>query len=340
MDRVEGYSRSVVSRRALLKGAVLAAGGVALATAGLIPTNLAAVAASMAGGGNWEKLSPSRSPSKRSYAAMAPDMKTGSIVLFSGLGADPDTWLYDGKNWNQVAANGPPARSGSATAYDPGSNAVLLFSGLGGGQFLEDTWSWDGTRWTAVPSSHTPAPRAGAAIAVDPVSGKLLLFGGYNDRGYLDDTWTWTGSDWALATSRSNPPDSFGGSLGIDPAGLLVLIGGSNSAMGVPTPTGSWHWTGHEWVSSSGQSLSRATFAATALVPTSQSFMRVGGLQDGSVSDEALLWSHGSPKTIGAVRPTARAYAAMAYEPRSGGFLLFGGQDEAGLLGDSWLWTP
>jgi hypothetical protein len=70
----------------------------------------------------------------------------------------------------------PPARSGAAMAYDSTAGITVMFGGAGsGGQVLTDTWTWDGSAWTA--AARGPGTLAGARMVDDPANGGVLLIG-------------------------------------------------------------------------------------------------------------------------------------------------------------------
>jgi hypothetical protein len=135
----------------------------------------------------------------------------------------------------------------------PLGEQIVLFGGTGASGLLSDTWSWDGTAWTEVPTTG-PSPRAYAPMA--PIGGLLVLFGGIGGSGALSDTWTWqagNGSFWRqiVGTGPSarepNPMVFLVGApndLGLD--GSIVLFGGSGMT-GSPPLGDTWIWDGAEW---------------------------------------------------------------------------------------------
>jgi hypothetical protein len=139
-------------------------------------------------------------------------------------------------------------------AFDPPTNQVVLF---GGGAFvsLDDTWTWDGTRWTPLHPKHHPGAREHATMAYDTANRQLVLFGGDSDDGTgqprrLSDTWTWDGTDWAQLTSPTNPPASVTPHMAYDPATQRIVL--VTQACGCqpnedPSKTQTWTWDGHQW---------------------------------------------------------------------------------------------
>jgi hypothetical protein len=164
-------------------------------------------------GANWTQLPTAWAPSGHGAypGAIAYDSARKSAVLF-GHFADytPATWTFDGKNWSVPGA--PPSAASSARTNgsgsssllfamvgDPARSNVLLFGQAG------DTWTWDGTTWTAKHPAHSPSPRQWPAMTYDPVHQQIVLFGGETGTNLpsvglgtdLNEIWTWNGVDWA-----------------------------------------------------------------------------------------------------------------------------------------------
>nr|MDA8292961.1 hypothetical protein [Actinomycetota bacterium] len=82
-----------------------------------------ATASTIAPTATWTKQSPTTSPSARSFASMAYDPATGTMVLFGGDGSSgllADTWTWNGTTWTkQSPTTSPSARYGASMAYDP-----------------------------------------------------------------------------------------------------------------------------------------------------------------------------------------------------------------------------
>lgn len=205
----------------------------------------------------WAQRTLAVSPAARFGHAMATDYLNLSAVLFGGVGlngATNDTWVWGGLTWqHQTLAVSPERRSYHAMAYDPARLRVVLFGGFDqAGQLVNnDTWEWDGTTWTRIPStSTTPARRAGLAMAFDPVARRVILHGGLGATGVLGDTWSWNGATWvaqapgslrwgsALAPDYPRRVMRFGGHDGSSSNGETwlygVLVPATSHAFGTP----------------------------------------------------------------------------------------------------------
>ena len=105
---------------------------------------------------------------------------------------------------------------------------MVLFAGLGSLR-TDDTWTWDGKRWTPRSPTQQPPWRFYAAADVVPSLGGVVMFGGASPDGDLGDTWLWTGSDWTELSPATSPSPRESAAVAYDPAsGELVLVGGQS----------------------------------------------------------------------------------------------------------------
>lgn len=131
------------------------------------------------------------------------DSRRRRVVAFAGLprsgGPAPTrTYEWDGQAWTErLPANAPPARALFSLGYHPLARQVVLVGGARSG-FLEDTWIYDGTNWTAY-TGPVPPGRIDANLAYDAKLRKLVLSGGTCAGGPCTDTWTWDGQSWSSA---------------------------------------------------------------------------------------------------------------------------------------------
>lgn len=148
-------------------------------------------------------------PAGRLLAGAAFDESRDFFVVFGGANTTTlgDTWVFDGFRWREVVAgSGPSRRRDPAMAYDPNTNSVLLF----GGEYVEtnpqavfnDTWSFDGYRWTELQPATKPPARSGARMVFDAARGKIVMTGGAWTQ-YYTDTWEWDGRDWNLVNNSA-----------------------------------------------------------------------------------------------------------------------------------------
>jgi len=304
-------------------------------------------------GTNWTKQVPSTSPPARVAPSMAYDAATGNVVLFGGYvtaGSFGDTWTWDGTNWTkQVPATSPPARSFGTMTYDAATSTVVLFGGFvtydqfgGGGNYLADTWTWNGTNWNEQSPATNPPARYLDTMTYDAATSDIILFGGAEPQpggGYVldGDTWTWDGTNWTEQSPGDPSAREYGAMAYDGSTSSAVLFGGSN---GHGSDGDTWTWDGSAWT---------PQFPATSPLTREQASMAY----DAATSDVVLFgglatepqpnantvlegdtwnwngtnWSKQSPITS----PPARLGASMVYDAATGNIVLFGGQLSAGV---------
>lgn len=190
-------------------------------------------------------------PSARSGTVGVFDPVAGRVVMHGGsplLGnAAPvtETWLWDGRRWDQHLGVAPPPRRLPAIAFDPTSGGVVLFGGLSpfAGSGLADTWVLRDSEWQRL-AVDGPSARGGAAMCYDSVRRELLLFGGLSHNTYFGETWAWDGISWRLVGS-GGPAPRYDADIAFDEQrGVAVLFGGLGAAGRF---AGTWEWDGIGW---------------------------------------------------------------------------------------------
>ena len=95
-------------------------------------------------------MKPEQSPSPRQGASMAYDQEHGTMILFGGEDKSGnymynDTWLWDGKDWQQLFPENLPApRRGAQMFFDGDTHQLLLAGGF----------TWKGTDKDKTPSPY------------------------------------------------------------------------------------------------------------------------------------------------------------------------------------------
>jgi hypothetical protein len=81
---------------------------------------------------------------------------------------------------------------------------------------MNDTWTYDGTKWTQVMTSNAPPPRSAASLA--KLGNKLVLFAGLDmNVTELQDTWTFDGTNWTQVNASNSPPPVVSGTIAFVP---------------------------------------------------------------------------------------------------------------------------
>lgn len=254
------------------------------------------------------------------------------------------------------ALSAPVSGAGFAVADDPATGQVVLF----GGRFdYNNTWIWNGVRWSLAHPAQSPPGRASASLAYDPLTKQLILFGGTAvpvpptteccfTGADLNDTWAWTGTTWRELESGSAtaPPDGFG--MGWDAAhNEMVLVTEPQSFPLPPAPTTdpstleTWAWSGTQWVRQ--PHAQGGALGPIAYDPLSRSLLNVG-YQVGSNNLATYRWtttwtklggSRGSfDPLVGASQTTS-----TALDPATGRLVFLSPSYSDGTAAAAWTWT-
>jgi len=216
----------------------------------------------------------------------------------------------------------------------------------------DETWTWDGSDWTLQHPAVSPPARYNASLAYDAARGVLVLFGGFGTGGvrggYLDDTWTYDGRTWTPvcgtdATPVCGPPPGYGNAMAYDLLHQqIVMFGGSNG------DNYTWTWNGSVWTLQQPVHAPPApqfgSLAFDPLLGQLGQIVLVGSDLPGfgTFGNQVWAWDGADWTQLqpAADLPSRRA-AAVAFDPNSGGLLLFGGGVFAnGVqrdLGDTWV---
>ncbi|MGA8542781.1 MAG: kelch repeat-containing protein [Thermoplasmata archaeon] len=269
-------------------------------------------------GGRWTELHPATSPPASWSASISYDALDGCVVLFGGISttdmALQQTWKYTSGDWSLISSptfppTSPPARFSASMAYDGGDGYVLLYSGLSEPQhaapILGDVWTFRDSTWVNLTQNPAPSARYSMAMTWDQKDEFVLLFGGWGTSGPLADTWKFAEGVWLQLTPPQSPPARYDASMNYD---------GNIKDQYVVLFGG---------------------IGKSGVLRDTWSFVRGE-------------WTNLTPAPVnGTNSPGGRYDAAMAYDSgtNAGSVLLFGGQDGAGALSDTWLyqngsWTP
>ncbi len=358
--------------------AVVIAGVVAVALPAGSASGMAPAGPRSSPAPHWTDVNTFDPPNGVLGSSFAYDPVTKNIVLFGGasqFGFQNETWTLSGSTWtNTLASAPPPNRYFASMAFDPSLNEMVLFGGAGENVagYLNDTWVWNGKTWTQLikPGCNSTCPnsppiRWKASMAYDASTHDLVLFGGAGGCGVAcSDTWLFNGKTWTQAIKPGcnsicphSPPASLWGSMAYDPATKdVVLLDGENTT--AKDITGTWTWNGSTWKYRGGDPSTTksvpAGFYGTAMTydAATGDLVLFGGAGVGGDESTTSLWNgsvwtqaldpkdaHGCPVTCPA-SPSGRMAADLTYDPLSGDVVLYGGEDVAGTLGDTWFWVP
>jgi hypothetical protein len=230
-------------------------------------------------------------------------------------------------------------------AYDAATKQLILFGGSprdSAGAVVNETWSWDGSRWTQLSPPTSPPPTRDGVLAYDPASGQLVLGGGGPSGGLFPfQTWTWDGSTWTQQSPATSPPGRAKGVLGYDPVGKgLVLFGGQGEGFYGDT----WRWNGSTWTQiSPATSPPARVFGFMAFDGATNQLLLTGGFADtiNNAFNDLWSWTGSNWKRITPASSfTPRYDSAMGYDPADAELVLFGGGSGISTVYDeTWVYT-
>jgi hypothetical protein len=266
--------------------------------------------------------------------------------MFGGLGLPSasdldDTWEWDGETWMQVSDIGPPARGGHAMAYDKQRERVVLFGGrvVAGGldAYFSDTWEWNGQYWTVVCETG-PSARYGHAMAYDSASGRVVLQGG-GDSGNPNawsETWEWDGEAWTEAARTIGPGFRFLHAMAYDEGRKrMVLFGGAGPEASAP-PTDGDTWERADGIWARLATIGPAPRQLHAMAYRGDGVILFGGTTGAGNDSATWQWDGKHWAQRGDFGPSPRALSTMAYDSARDRVVLFGGQVDSTVLGDTW----
>lgn len=212
---------------------------------------------------------------------------------------------------NPANGNAPPARVGAAVGFDPISRTLLMFGGAAATDTnlstghpatrLDETWSWDGQKWTQLHPKQSPPGLFGARMVTDPNTQRVLLVSGAGDSAgsalAQAGTWEWDGQTWSRL--GDNPLQMPLAAAGFDPIRNQLVLSGFDPAYPsacvgcVPPPDidkrGDFVLTqgSKDWSTASGDAPGWAR-AGTAYDPISQRIISAAGTVQNGVQ-----WTYG-----------------------------------------------
>lgn len=258
-----------------------------------------------------------------------------------------------GENWAQLSPTTLSEREHATIAFDSVKSQLIVFGGDNSVGVLNDTWMFDGTKWSRLTTQQTSRSRTSAALVYNPDTATFILFGGDTHtvpNGLLNDTWSFDGKGWTQLQPQHQPPARYDAAMAYDPVNHEIVLYGGESDNGFLNDT--WTFDGTDWTDRSGAADPPARYGAgMAFDSVSGGAILFGGLGTppvGSTSPylgDTWKWSdHQWTQLSPATSPPARWEPAMA--ENAGGIVLFGGYADTGIprgpstrFSDTWLWN-
>lgn len=221
-------------------------------------------------------------------------------------------------------------------AYDSRHRLSFLFGGFDGGNFLSDTWQFDGTAWTQLQVAG-PQGRWLAPMVYDSSREVSVMFGGAGAPGFLSDTWEWNGSTWTPKFTFDTPPSREWAAMAYDSVRHVTLLFGGLGGNGLLNDT--WEYDGNDWKQvTTTQSPPARRGQTMAFDATRGVTVLFGGQGSVNLNDTWEFNGTNWTQIMTSTAPTPRLFQAMAYDPNLGATVLFGGDASSGLAGDTWLY--
>lgn len=264
-----------------------------------------------------------------SLVGAAFDESRGRLVIVGGTAAQAETWERSGDTWTRSNAVGPSGRDEPLLVYDTTRKRTVLHGGQNGATTLNDTWSWDGTRWQQIASTEAPSSRFSAGMVYDRKRDRIVLFGGGGaGQTMFSDTWEFKGTSW---TKRDTPVAPAGRAflhgLAYDEVrGRVVLFGGFHFVDGKPMAfDDTWEWDGSTWHEQKIAGIGGRDHVAMAYAPDRRAIVLHGGGRPdvGLVGD---TWTYDGAKWAKlADTGPARGRHRLVYDTAVARVLLYGG---------------
>lgn len=279
-------------------------------------------------------------PAQVDYA-MAYDLQSNRVVLFC---PDPntdwmfDTWSYDyaSDTWTNRAPSSSP-RGGvlSPVVYDAVAARTALF-------YSSWVWTYDfsSNNWSSRPLPSNPGYRWSFGLAYDGGAAQTILFGGYaaDISGAADgETWAYyaTTREWRMLAPVVAPsPRAEVGTTYASRHDRIVLFGGAREQAHLVASDETWLFDSAQDNWSNPNPAVRPPARRSPGLAYDSGADRVvlfGGAYPGGIPERAAdtwiyditnnTWTNVTP----VVSPSARESPSMAYDPRSGKIVLFGG---------------
>jgi hypothetical protein len=240
----------------------------------------------------------------------------------------------------------PPPRYSFALAYDDARGKLVMFGGSNRGQFMNDTWEWDGVKWE-MKNQQGPSPRNSPSMVYDSKRKTIILFGGdagdWNNKKSFGDTWEWNGSIWKLL-STDGPSARTNHTLAYDKGRDKVILFGGMDAQ--KTMGDLWEWDGTKWkeIIATGGPAARFLYASAYDEKNKKVLIFGGNTLVGPPTNETIkgdLWAWDGMKweQCKGDGPSPRDHVDMVYDPSKKKVNIHGGgMADGNSASDTWAW--
>lgn len=211
--------------------------------------------------GAWAKVTVDNGPPSTCIVPnSAYDSDRGKLVVIC---SDSTTYEWDGNAWTSFTLDEkkrPTGRRFSSMVYDSNIKKTVLFGGFHEPDYLDQTWTWDGTAWTQV-KKNPATKRALQSMWFDPTLNRTVIYGGIGRQDPEDrivrysDMWSFDGNGWTLLKDITTTPGvRYGAQVAVDPVtkktilfgGLRTDVNGTLQSQVYADDT--WQFDGKTWM--------------------------------------------------------------------------------------------
>lgn len=284
---------------------------------------------------SWTQQNPLNKPGPRRAGAMAFDVMGNRVIINGGTIASPgqiinETWTFNGANWTQLSPTNPgPARWGHQIVRDTMNNRLVTFGGrsptING--LSNDTWSWNGSNWSALTPMVSPTPRFRYGMVFDNRRNVVVLFGGRTATGNTNQTWEFDGINWAQITTANAPSPREDMVMAFDEATASTVVFGGLDNDTATLLGDTWEYRGIDWVEAAPASSPSPRYRAAGVYDSERQRVVVYGGYDGTAFRTDTFEYSGSdwlPVAVGAASANSTEMY-YAYDPARDRFVTFGG---------------
>jgi len=196
-------------------------------------------------GSDWTQLSVSAP--RQSGMRLVWHARARSLMAFGGFDGSlslSHLLRLDSTAWTPLASRPQEPAAEPGVVYDSRRDRLIAFGGSEGrSEVNDDTWEFDGTRWTRFEGAG-PGARQGFTMEYDAARGVTVLFGGMTGDGRrLADTWEFDGTQWR-SIPVSGPSARFAHGSAYDARRGMVIVFGGIAGENIGE---TWGWNGTVW---------------------------------------------------------------------------------------------
>ena len=294
-------------------------------------------------GNDWKQVATGTPEADKPL--MAYDVARNETIL---LGIDPTfktlmyRWDVDSSSWKSVTPEKLPTcvHEGFLT-YQSHNQRLATAGGVCSSATapVEETWEWDGTNWALAATTATSRITS-AAVAYDTDGQQIVRYGGASNFGSLQESFTYVLRDfeWIPLGITNVPSPRSLPAFRRDPVNKTIWVHGGLSEFSYGTSVAYlsdfWRYSDGTWYKVKSIGAPIGCIAPLTAFDTDRNVLIV--VCNGN---EVAEWNGSEWKSISVEEgPSARRFAALAYDQTIKKTVLFGGYDNVNFRDDTWTW--